>query len=217
VPARSVERLSVKDRVASRCIPFVSRVTNAKRLSSGAIARAPWIPALANGISGPSSMLTRIKGRSGAGCAACHQPTAATASPSATAGRCDCPFVGNQNGKLAPAAHRVIDLAAHHRCFRFCGRLGFGCGASSGRALPAGNTGPIACPQLQQRQPPAEGLGGTSLYLTAPFSSGRRLGVHILRTLRVCLQREERKPIPPTRQRNYRQAGYAVGAQSTSR
>jgi hypothetical protein len=32
VPARSVERLSLKDLVANCCIPFVSRVTNAKRL-----------------------------------------------------------------------------------------------------------------------------------------------------------------------------------------
>jgi hypothetical protein len=49
-------------------------------------------------------------------------------------------------------------------------------------------------------------------YLTRGVSLGPRVGVHNFRTFRVCLHREKRKPIPPTGQRNYRQADYAVGA-----
>lgn len=36
--------------------------------------------------------------------------------------------------------------------------------------------------------------------------------MHNFRTFRVSLHREKRKPIPPTGQRDYRQADYAVGA-----
>ena len=92
-------------------------------------------------------------------------------------GCCDCPFVGNRNGQLAPAAHRIIDLAAHHRCSRVRGRLGFDCGlARVQRCRPARTADSlIACPQLRQRQLPAEGPGGTSIYLTDPFADGERL------------------------------------------